>query len=652
VQTEKTPRITWILLICIVLFAAWMRLPFIGKDLPFFYNEDEAHHFNRTINMVKEGDLNPHYFHKPSLHFYLRIPVVVASFFWNVAEGNIKSVKEIKTADPFGLNGYALTASHPGMVKWNRAFSVVLSLLTIILTYFIAINLFGSSYVGLSAAFLLAISPQFVSESAVVGVDVVMTFFIALSVFLALQLETTFSLALLSWVGITAGLSVSSKYNAWPIFLLPFLSCLFFKHLKIKTILISITTPVLGFLLGSPFIITNLPIFMDQAGYEIWHYKIAGHEGHTATPGWEQAMFYFNFFITDSVGFAVLLLALIATIYAILRRDKKFLLFLSFPIIYFLYMIEQKVNFTRNMLPMIPFIAVLALGFLSFLTQRIKHNIKRTLLVFLTPLVLYQPTKAGLDLREELGATSIESRSLAIDWISQNQISLSDMAIAGNLNLPTQVYGLSGVTKINEIKTTASELYLNGFDKIVVGPSFIPSDEELKLLHLENYIAGEKKYSRLSINPEIRIYKFSEDVIQVLSQKGETINPQCSQEEGHCWINSRLSMLEIDMTKVRIDSNNPEIAHLEIDLMTPWPGQSVTFAIADWAYTFDKFDNIIGKWVTVTLDIPVNRISIVPSLRVLVEEIHSPLTQKISSDPRRLGVAVKGSVLKESLLLK
>src|SRR3990167_1306941 len=119
----------------VLLLALWLRLPFVSRDLPYFAREDEAHHFNRVVNMVKSGDFNPHYFHKPSLHFYLRMPVVALSFLWNVSEGHIRSVEDIRTGDPFGLNGYAFAVSHPGIVKWNRSFSVLIILLVIAFTY-------------------------------------------------------------------------------------------------------------------------------------------------------------------------------------------------------------------------------------------------------------------------------------------------------------------------------------------------------------------------------------------------------------------------------------------------------------------------------------------------------------------------------------
>ena len=131
-------RLNGLLMAALLFFCVWLRYPAIGSGLPFFYQEDEAHHFNRTVEMVKSGDFDPHYFHKPSLHFYLRIPALISGFLWNVREGHIRSIKEIRTRDPYGLAGYAFTASHPGIVKWNRALSLLFSVLAVWLTCLLA----------------------------------------------------------------------------------------------------------------------------------------------------------------------------------------------------------------------------------------------------------------------------------------------------------------------------------------------------------------------------------------------------------------------------------------------------------------------------------------------------------------------------------
>ena len=79
-----------LLILALLVGAFYLRFPTINQGMPYFYDEDEAHHFNRTMNMAKSGDYNPHYFHKPSLHFYLRMPVVFGAYLWAKQHGYLK----------------------------------------------------------------------------------------------------------------------------------------------------------------------------------------------------------------------------------------------------------------------------------------------------------------------------------------------------------------------------------------------------------------------------------------------------------------------------------------------------------------------------------------------------------------------------------
>ena len=153
------------LFIFIILLAFILRFPFVKAGLPYFQNEDEMHHFNRTIKMMQEGTFNPEYFLKPSLHFYLRIPVTATAFIWNVKKGNIQKLSDIKISNNYGLSNYSSIASHPGIVKWNRMFSLILSVLTLILIFFIINELTHNYYTAIIGTSLFTLAPPQVELS-------------------------------------------------------------------------------------------------------------------------------------------------------------------------------------------------------------------------------------------------------------------------------------------------------------------------------------------------------------------------------------------------------------------------------------------------------------------------------------------------------
>ena len=193
--------------------------------MPYFYSEDEGHHFNRLVNMVKAGDLNPHYFNKPSLHFYLRMPAVAAAFLWSARADELQSIQDIDTENPFGLAGYAWGVSHPRIVMWVRSVSIILSLLIILVTFLLTAWLVRSPWIAVGAAWLVACSPALVTDSAKIGVDTLMTFVCLLTIYFAIRTVREPTLGLIVLTGLCAGLAISSKYNAAPIIVLPLAAC-------------------------------------------------------------------------------------------------------------------------------------------------------------------------------------------------------------------------------------------------------------------------------------------------------------------------------------------------------------------------------------------------------------------------------------------
>jgi len=274
----------------------------VGEGLPFFYREDEAHHFNRLAEMAKSGSFDPVYFHKPSLHFYLRMPVFGASFLWTVKKGAIRSVQEGGTRDDYGVGDYAFSASHPGIVKWSRSFTVLLGLALIPLAFLIALQLSSSTSGALLAAAAVAASPPLIEEGAVIGVDILMATMCLLSVALALRLFERFSLSALWICSLCCGLAVSSKYNAAPIALLPVAVCLLSRRISWSTFAACAAGPALGFLAATPYLFAHFPLFLDQVAYEIWHYGVAGHAGYMAEPGWAQFVFYLRWLNFEALG--------------------------------------------------------------------------------------------------------------------------------------------------------------------------------------------------------------------------------------------------------------------------------------------------------------------------------------------------------------
>src|SRR5690606_36429336 len=100
---------------------------------------------------TKESRLNPEYFHKPSLHFYLRMPVTYLALKIAEKRGVIRGYEEVVTSDPFGLARYAFSASPIESAIANRLLSMLLSLFTVLLIFQSA-RLLGATMITAHAA--------------------------------------------------------------------------------------------------------------------------------------------------------------------------------------------------------------------------------------------------------------------------------------------------------------------------------------------------------------------------------------------------------------------------------------------------------------------------------------------------------------------
>ena len=151
------------LLLAIVVFAAVLRIWGIGQ-FPAGLNADEAAIGYNAYSLIQTGkDEYGNWFplsftsfgdYKPGLYFYIVLPFVAT----------------------FGLNEFAV-----------RLPSALLGIGTIILIYFLAKQMFHNKWIGISSAFLLAITPWHIAFSRGSWETNAATFFITLGIYLFIK---------------------------------------------------------------------------------------------------------------------------------------------------------------------------------------------------------------------------------------------------------------------------------------------------------------------------------------------------------------------------------------------------------------------------------------------------------------------------------
>jgi len=653
---DSIKLISILLLAC--LFGLWLRFSKISEGLPYFYNEDEAHHFNRVVEMAKNFEFNPHYFHKPSLHFYLRMPAVWGAYLYLKERGQVKSMHEFITRDPYGKADYAFSASHPTLAKFNRAFSVLISLGVIFTAGLIAFEVFGTIGMAAATALLCAVSPALIDYSAVIGVDLLMALMVLVSVYFGLRYARFKKLKFLVLCSIFAGLAVSSKYNAAPIGLLPVFLAIFEKPRAWKFIFFSPLLSLLAFIAASPFILVEFKSFMEQAGYEVWHYAVAGHEGHMANPGIEQVVFYAKWFANSAVGSLTLLLSVFGLLAFIRRFSLNFLALILFPLLYFVMMIFQKANFERNMLVEIPFLIIFALSPVSYLLSRSK--MAKTIGAVLLSCMFLQPLMPLLAL-SSIAPPPPDSRVAAEKWLRANSKSLTQTAVSGELQFEPLLYKEKGFKRVKQASVFPFDLYLLGFDRFVVGPGDLADKAQLSDLVKVKSFEGASQIERIVVNPQVDIYEFPSDQdfyakLKAFSQKrssdsislnikGEGCrrgNQEHRGAETYCWTTRRLDSLRLmGFEGLLLNLSDGDEIPVDLSLMSPWENQSLKISAADWSSEIKLEDSRVGDFYDYKIKIPLKVFNAEQVFELSTAKVLSPKLLGQNADKRTLGIAIR-----------
>lgn len=610
-----------------------MRLPGLSLGLPYLYDEDEAHHLNRSVEMVRTGDLNPHYFLKPSLPFYLRLPFVGAGFLWEVKKGRIRNVKELITRDDFGLGGYAFTASHPGVVKWVRGASLIAGLLVVTFAFLLAWELTASGFIALWSGVIAAISPPLVEYSTQVGVDIFCACFATATIYASVLLVKNFSWYRFLAASGTAGLCVSCKYNLAPVVFVPVVALFTSLGLKgARWALGSLAVSVIFFLVGTPYALSSLPFFLDQVAYEVWHYSVAGHEGHQGEPGWSQFKHYLLWLSRDATGVVLLVFAL-AGVAAVLKRSiKAGVVVLVFPLFFLVLMSLQRANFTRNMLPIVPVVGIIAASGLCLVRDRLNHGVVFALILIGT---FWGPFSNALNFRDGRH-DAVESRRELESWLNSDYVrsETSEYLIEGKLQLspalersprislyPHPSLGWLNSKDSHRVEPVRPEreldllpLFIAGFDRVVVSGAV----DNIEMAEAVKGLAGDDHSMSMRVvkNPRITVYspkggwQFNPETLNYLRtheryrlplifSRGEDgvegkINPsneiahegdahvaggELTQGEAWHWMDSRLAVLvdESQLMGILAPLEGEALADIKVELevMTPWKGQNV-----------------------------------------------------------------------------
>lgn len=408
----------WILLVIIGL-GLGLRLWGIGFGLPYLYHPDEGLPVAVALRMLQTGNLNPNFFDWPSLLFYVNALLYGGYFVVGRLLGWF--VQPTDLAIPDVITIAVGKATVPGEFLLSRGFEAVVGAFSIVAVYWIGREIGRGRVAGWLAALWFAVETVDIRNSQFIRPDTLLIFFGLVSLYFSLRLLDDPSARNYILAGLAAGLAISSKYNAI-FFVVPIAVSHFVRWrvagLRRAEIYLAAIACGLAFLLTTPFAVLDWSHFWqngilgDAAHYATGH---AGDEG-------DNLAWYFGF-LSGALNW-MLPASLLEAILMLVTRERRAIVLLSFPVSYFIFINLYTVHFENTILPVIPFVILLAAllgGWLyRFVTSRwrVETLAYQSLFAGVAMILALPFLRASIEYNTAI--LQPDSRETARVWIEQN----------------------------------------------------------------------------------------------------------------------------------------------------------------------------------------------------------------------------------------
>lgn len=344
----------------ILVFAAITWASFVRQGAPFVYHPDEPPVMARALRIADSNELDPRWFHYPSLCIYL--DAIVASVVRSFTRLPMTPGTEV-------LFEGARASVHPYYVA-GRALTVAFALGTTLLTMLMSRRL-SSVWVSLIAGLTFVTSALVLRSAVFTTVDMTLTFFVALATLRCMHMASRKEIP--RWwqcVPIVAAgsLAAGAKYNGalvLPVFAGVFVARAGFRGRTLAKLAAYGLLSVDLFLVTTPYAILDWPRFWSpEAGLpaEFLHYRT----GHIGADAGSSALKAISASYDAAGPFAIA--ALVSVAFLVLRRidvrrAPEAWVVLASMVLLAAPVFIATVFFPRNCLPLLP--ALLALGSLG-----------------------------------------------------------------------------------------------------------------------------------------------------------------------------------------------------------------------------------------------------------------------------------------------
>ena len=408
-----------LLLTLVLVIGLGLRVWGVGFGLPAYarYHPDEHALVERAAQILWTGNWKLERFNYPPAYAYVQTIAYAIYFLYGVSQGLWEQLPLFVV---------------PNYYMVGRVVTALFGTLTIVVVYLAARQLHNRR-TGMLAATLVGGNYLHIIHSHYATFDVMVGFWVSLTLLFSTLLRDRQEAKWYLLAGICAGLAGATKYNGAVAMILPLLAHVLSTQWGEwgwlnGRLFLSIGAFLLGFFGGNPYALGNLPEFLGGLGTVLHHYE-------TQQPGFEGQgnwKWYPSVFLrsADSIWVVVGMLGLLGALW---KDWRKGLLLLSFPIIYYAMAARFVVRFERNMIPLLPFLAIggawLITALAGLVAQRFERRrwLSTTVTMLLISLVLALPLTATISFDSRL--SRIDHRELAGQWVEENIEKGSKIAI-------------------------------------------------------------------------------------------------------------------------------------------------------------------------------------------------------------------------------
>ena len=396
-------------LLLILLAAAALRLHNVAFGLPALNDADEPLFMMTALEMLQKHSFNPGWFgHPGTITLYCLALISLGVGVVGIATGRFADT------DAFVAAVYA----DPGVLFLpGRLFIVACGVACVWLTYRLGKRL-GGPRLGLIAAAFLAVNSVHIQYSQIIRTDVQATVFMLLCAVSTVGILQDGRMRHHVWAGIWVGLACATKWPTAIVILTPIAAILWrgwgTSGMWLRLVLIfAIALAALN--IASPFLLLDYPTVLQNLAGE----ARTTHPGATGSGLFGNLGWYVGHPLLNSFGFMGLALAATG-LATIIRARAPALVILPTLVAFFLLIGAQALLWERWVVPMLPFIAMLAAygvsALAAFLPTHLKHHTRTAeiMVAVLVMLPMLQATRVAAATRAE------DTRQVASQWIERH----------------------------------------------------------------------------------------------------------------------------------------------------------------------------------------------------------------------------------------